>query len=65
VSVDGVGLLVSSWEEKAIYAIGADGEAKVLIKDVESPADFGVDAKRKRVIIPLFTKNIVEIHTLP
>jgi hypothetical protein len=31
---------------------------------VPSPADIGYDVKRRRVLIPLFTKNEVVIHPL-
>ena len=36
-----------------------------LIKGVPSPADIGYDAKRNRVLIPIFTGNRVEIWQLP
>jgi sugar lactone lactonase YvrE len=58
------GILVSSWEAKAVYKLGADGNPTEVITGVESPADIGFDDKRSRVVIPLFTKNVVEIHPL-
>src|SRR5437899_12733903 len=36
-----------------------------LIKGVPSPADIGYDAKRNRVLIPIFTGNRLEIWQLP
>jgi len=36
-----------------------------LIKGVPIPADIGYDAKRNRVLIPIFTGNRVEIWQLP
>jgi hypothetical protein len=38
-----------------------NNEGKNLIKGVPSPADIGYDAKRNRVLIPIFTGNRVEI----
>jgi hypothetical protein len=35
-----------------------------VITGVPSPADIGYDAKRKRVLIPIFTGNRVEIWQL-
>jgi len=58
----GIPTLVSSWEAKAVFAIADDGKVSELISGVESPADIGWDHKRRRVLIPLFTKNTVEIH---
>jgi outer membrane protein assembly factor BamB len=61
VVVDGDRMLVSSWEAKAVYELrGAD--VKELVSGVESPADIGYDAGRKRILIPLFMKNTVEIR---
>ena len=52
-------MLVSSWEKSTVY-----GGNEPRISDVASPADFGYDAKRNRVLIPLFTKNSIELHQL-
>jgi sugar lactone lactonase YvrE len=57
VQVDGV-LLASSWEAKSVVAI--DGaKVETVASDLESPADLGYDAKRKRLLVPLFTKDAV------
>lgn len=56
-------VLVSSWEGKAVFQ--SDGDSwKELVTDVESPADIGYDAKRKRVLIPLFMGNGVAIRAV-
>jgi sugar lactone lactonase YvrE len=64
VELAGMPTLISSWEGKSILARADDGKVTELITGVESPADIGYDHKRKRVLIPLFTKNSVEIHPL-
>jgi hypothetical protein len=60
----GIPTLVSSWEAQAVFAIADDGTVTELITGVESPADIGYDHKRKRVLIPLFMKDSVEIHPI-
>jgi sugar lactone lactonase YvrE len=57
-------LLVSSWADSTVSAYQSGSEVKV-ISGVAGPADFGYDAKRNRVMIPLFTQNRVEIWQLP
>lgn len=57
-------VLVSSWEGSSILR-GLPGAGFLAnITGVASPADIGYDSKRKRVLIPLFTGNAVEIRTL-
>ncbi len=57
-------ILVSSWNDSTVSAYQSGTEAKV-ITGVPSPADIGYDAKRNRVLIPLFTQNRAEIWQLP
>lgn len=56
--------LVSSWETSVVYRVERDGMAKVIVKDVPSPADIGYDSRRNRVLIPIFTKNYLVIQSL-
>lgn len=56
-------ILVSSWADSSVYRY-VDGQGTRLIKGVPSPADIGYDAKRNRVLIPIFTGNRVEIWQL-
>ncbi|MGH7568559.1 MAG: SMP-30/gluconolactonase/LRE family protein [Gemmatimonadales bacterium] len=57
-------LLVSSWADSSVTRFdGAQGTK--LISGVPSPADIGYDAKRKRVLIPVFTGNRLEVWQLP
>lgn len=57
-------LLVSSWTDSTVSAYESGHEIK-LITGVPSPADIGYDAKRNRVLIPIFTGNRVEVWQLP
>jgi hypothetical protein len=54
--------LISSWEGRAVYRLGAGGRYDTVVDSVEAPADIGWDAGRSRVLIPLFTANRVEIR---
>jgi len=63
VEVVGGRILVSSWADSTVSAYETGQEVKV-ITGVPSPADIGYDAKRNRVLIPIFTGNRVEIWQL-
>ena len=54
---------VSSWADSSVYRFG-DGQRTRAIRGVPSPADIGWDAKRNRLLIPIFTGNRVEIWQL-
>ena len=41
------------------------GQEVKIITGVPSPADIGYDAKRNRVLVPVFTGNRVEVYQLP
>jgi len=56
--------LVSSWEGKVVYR-GKPGAWKELLTGLESPADLGFDATRRRILVPLFTKNQLLGFKLP
>ncbi len=57
-------LLASSWSDSTVSSYETGDEVKV-ITGVPSPADIGYDAKRNRVLVPIFTGNRVEIWQLP
>lgn len=57
-------MLVSSWENSTVYQGAPGGEFAPVITNVEAPADIGYDTKRKRVLVPLFKQNAIEIHSL-
>jgi sugar lactone lactonase YvrE len=63
VEVVGARILVSSWADSTVSSYETGQEVKV-ITGVPSPADIGYDAKRKRVLVPSFTGNRVEIWQL-
>jgi streptogramin lyase len=54
---------VSSWADSSVYRY-ENAQGSSLIKGVPSPADIGYDAKRNRILIPVFTGNRVEIWQL-
>jgi sugar lactone lactonase YvrE len=57
-------ILISTWADSSIYVL--DGSALVrAVAGVEAPADIGVDTKRNRVAVPLFTANRVELFAIP
>jgi hypothetical protein len=47
--------LASSWAGRCIYRIAPTGAVETLWSDLEAPADLGFDARRGRLLIPLFT----------
>jgi sugar lactone lactonase YvrE len=63
VEVAGGRILVSSWADSTVSAYETGQEVKV-ITGVPSPADIGYDAKRNRVLVPLFQANRVEVWQL-
>ena len=63
---DANNLFASSWETKTVYHIDvATRSVHPVVTGVESPADIGFDTKRKRILIPVFLQNRVEIRNLP
>lgn len=56
--------LISSWAGKVVYRGPATGPFKPVAKEVQSPADIGWDAKRSRLLVPLFEKNAVRMYTI-
>jgi sugar lactone lactonase YvrE len=57
-------LLVSSWESNQVFRGSPDEDFMPVVSDVKSPADIGYDAKRNRVLVPLFTENSIVIQPL-
>jgi hypothetical protein len=55
---------VSSWERKVVYAGRPGGPWKVAIDGVNAPADIGWDAKRDRLLVPLFEDGAIEIRAV-
>lgn len=63
IEVVGKDLWVSTWADSSVYR-WRDSTGVNLIKGVPSPADIGYDAKRNRLLIPIFLGNTVEIWQL-
>jgi sugar lactone lactonase YvrE len=67
-SFDGIGflpdgrLVVSSWADSSVYAVQGDSVMTRLITGLEAPADLGIDAKRGRIMVPLFNQNRVVVY---
>ena len=59
------GYLFSSWGDRAVHRVDAQGATSRLLEGVESPADIGYDAKRSRVLVPLFSADEVVIKQIP
>ena len=57
-------LYVSSWPESAVFSGKPDAMTKIE-GDLTSPADIAFDAKRNRVLVPLFQKNHVVFLPVP
>lgn len=68
-TVDGIAvlddgrILASSWDDSTISVVGATPVS--LITGVGSPADFGLDRKRHRLLIPQLAGNQVQVWQLP
>jgi hypothetical protein len=57
-------LWVSSWKGSAIFRGSLGGKFEIAFAGLAGAADFGVDSKRKRVLVPRFLENAVEIYDL-
>ncbi|MCH2109266.1 MAG: hypothetical protein MK135_08050 [Polyangiaceae bacterium] len=57
-------LLISSWEKGAIFAGNPGKDFVPVVTGLDAPAAIGYDAKRDRILIPLFMKNQVLLHDL-
>jgi len=64
IGLDSGEVLISSWASSGVYKGAEGGPFTTVIADVDAPADIGWDAKRSRVLIPLFKQNSVVIHEL-
>jgi sugar lactone lactonase YvrE len=58
-------VLVSSWEGKGVYAGKPGGTWELVIKDIDSPADLGIDRKRGRILLPVMMGNVVRFYPIP
>jgi len=59
-------LFVTSWDSKSVYLVDLRaGRSRPLFTNMESPADIGYDTKRHRLLIPLVSRNRIEIRRAP
>lgn len=58
------GLLVSSWKGSAIYRGSLNHPFDVAYAGLGGAADFGIDTKRKRILVPRFMDSAVEVYDL-
>ena len=57
-------LIVSSWSTKTIYRGPLGGAFTPLVTKVQGVADMGYDTKRKRLLVPRFLDDTVEVYDL-
>lgn len=56
--------LTTSWAGQCIYRFDTSGVCTTLAPRYEQPADCGLDAKRSRLLVPLFGANRLELLQL-
>jgi hypothetical protein len=61
---DGI-LLISDWSTESIYLLRPNGSVSAVSKNVESPADIGIDRTRNRLLIPGLLSDQVLLAPLP
>lgn len=57
-------LLVTSWADSSVWSYRGTTPTR-LISGVNAPADIGIDTRRRRVAVPLFLDNRVELYEIP
>jgi len=57
-------ILASSWEGRAVYRMSKGGQPSAVLENISSPADIGYDAKRKRLLVPVFTEDRLVVMEL-
>ncbi|MEO7034908.1 MAG: hypothetical protein ABI548_13450 [Polyangiaceae bacterium] len=60
----GDSLLVSSWQTSTVYRGTLGGSFEPALTELKGPADIGFDSKRKRLLVPRFLENAVEVYDL-
>jgi len=57
-------LIVSSWKTETVYRGPLGGTFTPLLTKVKAVADIGYDSKRKRLLVPRFLDDTVEVYDL-
>jgi hypothetical protein len=60
----GDALYISSWKGSAIYRGTLGGKFELAYGELKGAADIGYDSKRKRLLVPRFLENAVEVYDL-
>ncbi len=63
VAADGT-VWTSSWAASAVFKGKLGGAFTPAVQNVAAPADFAVDTKRNRLVVPRFTDNALEIFEM-
>ena len=53
--------VIASWEGQEVMRGLAEGPFATVIANAKAPADIGYDTKRKRLLVPRFQDDIVQI----
>ena len=57
--------LVSSWDAQGIFHISPEEEVTLSFSGLSSPADFSVDVKRNRLLVPQLNDNSIRVLQMP
>jgi hypothetical protein len=57
-------LIVSSWKTETVYRGPLTGTFVPVLTKVKGVADMGYDSKRKRLLVPRFLDDVVEVYEL-
>jgi sugar lactone lactonase YvrE len=60
----GAGWFTTSWAGKSIHRFDTSGACTTSRRELEQPADLGFDATRRRLLVPLFGRNRLELLPL-
>jgi hypothetical protein len=60
----GGGFVFSNWTDSTVYHVSPAGGVTKLREHLASPADIGFDARRNRVLVPLFSANALVFQDL-
>lgn len=54
--------IVSSWSQRGVLRVSADGEVTTILADTPQAADIAYDAERNRILVPTFENRL---HIVP
>lgn len=62
VLLDDGSYIVSSWSQRGVLRVSADGEVTTVLGDTPQAADIAYDARRNRILVPTFENRL---HIVP